>query len=621
MADSPERVNAALAGRYVIDRELGAGGMARVYLGRDLKHGRQVALKVLRPEFSTPAGRERFLREIHLVAQLTHPNILPLHDSGVADDFCYFVMPYVEGETLRDRLDREGQMAIDDALAIGREIAEALGFAHTRGVIHRDIKPQNVMLLANHAVVMDFGIAIAIDAVTQERLTSTGLVPGTARYMSPEQAGGVRRLDGRSDVYSLGCVLYEMLAGDPPFTGSTPQAVMSRKSVEPVPSLRVVRATVDEDVERVVLRSLAIVPADRYALATEFARALAEAERARVRSGGSHPATGAVSQVVPPTEAADATAQPRAPRPASPLSTARRLGISAIVATAVLLLLTIIGFLSTKAFDIKLGVPAQYTPTRSDFVVVGAQALFPVLLDCCIAAIAGLLVWYVVRAARAVLRHLLPHIAAQITRAVRQRAERLSQWGASIDPGIIADLYFAGAIVLSGLVLTLFWSMLVPLFTADTEVLACGHRALHRSFAITLELLIGVVCAGWLGVFRPLHRPEGARRYALAQWGSAVLILLLLLALTTPWRVLWEAGKERVLVDGARGYLLKETNSEFVVYDPVRRSTFVLPRERAASLQHKHIAGYPFEEPGVFDSGQLECLSVTRPEPSGGGTP
>jgi serine/threonine-protein kinase len=218
MADVLERLKAALADRYRIERELGSGGMATVYLAEDLKHHRQVAVKVLRPELAAALGAERFLREIEITANLNHPHILPLLDSGEADTFLYYVMPYVEGESLRDRLVREKQLPIDDSLKIASEVADALGFAHEHNVIHRDIKPENILLEAKHAVVADFGVARAIDAAGETKLTETGIAIGTPAYLSPEQASGEPELDGRSDIYALGCVLYEMLAGQAPFS-------------------------------------------------------------------------------------------------------------------------------------------------------------------------------------------------------------------------------------------------------------------------------------------------------------------------------------------------------------------------------------------------------------------
>lgn len=249
--------------------------MGLVFLAEDLKHGRKVALKVLRPELAQSLGADRFLREIRISAKLNHPNILTLIDSGRAGDFTYYVLPFVEGESLRDRLARERELPIDEALTLTREVADALAYAHSLGIVHRDIKPENIMLESGHAVVTDFGIATAVSEAGGEKLTQTGQAVGTPAYMSPEQALGAEQVDARSDVYSLACVLYEMLAGAPPYVGPTPQAVLARKTLEPVPGLRIVRDTVPPVVERAVVRALAKVPADRYATAHDFAAALA----------------------------------------------------------------------------------------------------------------------------------------------------------------------------------------------------------------------------------------------------------------------------------------------------------------------------------------------------------
>ena len=284
MAAVPAGLAIALKDRYRLDRVLGHGGMATVYLAEDLRHHRQVAIKVLRPEVAATLGPDRFLREITLTAQLIHPHILPLLDSGrtggetdrQTEHFLFYVMPYVDGESLRDRLNRERQLPLDDALRIACEVADALGYAHSHQIIHRDIKPENILLQSGHAVVADFGIARAIAVAGSERLTETGIAVGTPTYMSPEQAAGESELDGRSDLYSLGCVLYEMLVGEPPFTGPTAAAIIARRLHQPVPSLRLVREGVPLGVERAVERALAKAAADRFATAADFAAILAK---------------------------------------------------------------------------------------------------------------------------------------------------------------------------------------------------------------------------------------------------------------------------------------------------------------------------------------------------------
>jgi serine/threonine-protein kinase len=283
-----DRLAAALADRYQVERELGQGGMATVYLAEDVKHHRRVAIKVLRPELAAALGAERFLREIETTANLRHPHILPLYDSGEAvvpplrdaergtggEAFLYYVMPYVEGESLRDRLDREKQLPIADALSIAREVADALGYAHSRGVVHRDIKPENILLEGGHAVVADFGIARAVSAAGGDRLTQTGVSVGTPLYMSPEQVAGDADLDGRSDLYSLGCVLYETLGGQPPFTGPTAEAVTRQHLITEAAPVTNLRPTVPAEVAGALARTLAKNPADRFNPAAQFVQAL-----------------------------------------------------------------------------------------------------------------------------------------------------------------------------------------------------------------------------------------------------------------------------------------------------------------------------------------------------------
>jgi serine/threonine-protein kinase len=265
----------ALHDRYVLERELGRGGMATVYLARDVKHDREVALKVLRPELAAVLGAERFLQEIHISARLDHPHILTLIDSGESDGFVWYVLPFVRGESLRDKLTREQQLSIEEAVRIATQVASALDYAHRHGVIHRDIKPENILLHEGEAVVADFGIALAVRQAGGSRITETGLSLGTPPYMSPEQATGGRELDARSDVYSLGAVVYEMLAGEPPHSGPTAQAVIAKLLTERPTRIRTVRDTVPEGIDTAVAKALAKVPADRFGSAAEFAAALA----------------------------------------------------------------------------------------------------------------------------------------------------------------------------------------------------------------------------------------------------------------------------------------------------------------------------------------------------------
>ena len=274
MNDPLNRLKTALADRYAIEREIGAGGMATVYLAEDLKHQRKVAVKVLRPELAAVVGAERFLREIQIAARLNHPHILTLIDSGEEDGFLYYVMPHVQGESLRDKLARERQLSIEEAVAIAQDVASALGYAHAQGVIHRDIKPGNILMHEGEAIVADFGIALALQAAAGQRLTETGLSLGTPEYMSPEQATADHQLDARSDIYSMGAVLYEMLAGDPPFTGRSTQAVIAKLLTERPTPVRILRDTIPEAVEQAVMKALAKVPADRFKTAGDFAEVL-----------------------------------------------------------------------------------------------------------------------------------------------------------------------------------------------------------------------------------------------------------------------------------------------------------------------------------------------------------
>src|SRR5215203_3157070 len=272
---SVERLRESLSQFYLIDRELGKGGMATVYLAQDSKHDRTVAIKVLHPELAASLGPDRFLREIKLAARLNHPHILPLFDSGETDGFVFYVMPYVEGESLRERLDRDQQLPIDEAIHHGRAIASALDYAHRNGIVHRDIKPENVMLYEGEAMVMDFGIAKAVSAAGTETLTQTGMMIGTPAYVSPEQAAGEANLDGKTDQYSLACVVYEMLTGERPFAGATPQAIMAKRFTEMPKPVRTIRSTIPESVEKAVTRAMSTDASGRYSTTSQFGQALA----------------------------------------------------------------------------------------------------------------------------------------------------------------------------------------------------------------------------------------------------------------------------------------------------------------------------------------------------------
>ncbi len=329
------RLTSALADRYTIEREIGAGGMATVYLAADLKHDRKVALKVLKPELAAVIGGERFVHEIKVTANLQHPNILALYDSGEIDSFLYYVMPYVEGESLRERLDREKQLSVEQSVEIARSVASALDYAHRNNVVHRDIKPENILLHEGQALVADFGIALAISAASGSRLTETGLSIGTPHYMSPEQATADRELDARSDVYSLGVLLYEMLVGQPPFIAPSAQAVVAKILTEEPASVSGLRRSVPPHVEGVVAKAMQKLPADRFASAQEFGRALTD-----------------VSFVGPHETARTAAAS---------IGGARRGAPSARVAWAIAAVMTLVALVATIA---SLG--SDSTPTRVD---------------------------------------------------------------------------------------------------------------------------------------------------------------------------------------------------------------------------------------------------------------
>jgi eukaryotic-like serine/threonine-protein kinase len=318
VSEVAQRLTDALADRYRIERELGSGGMATVYLAHDVKHDRDVAVKVLHPDLGAALGGDRFLSEIKTTAKLQHPHILPLLDSGAADGLLYYVMPYVRGETLRTRLERERQLPLDDALRIAREVADALAHAHALGVIHRDIKPENILLQGGHALVADFGIALAVQQAGGQRMTQTGLSLGTPQYMSPEQAMGEKTIDARSDIYALGAVTYEMLVGEPPFTGPTVQTIVAKVLTERPTAPRAIRDTVSPGVEGAILKALAKLPADRFVTAEKFAEALSQPGAA----------------AAPPLPDVD-------PRPATPRSSRARiamtgLGLGVVAVTAAL---------------------------------------------------------------------------------------------------------------------------------------------------------------------------------------------------------------------------------------------------------------------------------------------
>jgi len=375
--DASSRLATALAERYRIERELGQGGMATVYLAEDLKHRRKVAIKVLHAELSAVIGPERFLKEIELTAGLQHPHILPLFDSGAADGLLYYVMPYVEGESLRNRLAREKQLPIPDAVRIAGEVASALDYAHRRSVVHRDIKPENILLHDGRALVADFGIALAVVQAGGSRMTQTGMSLGTPQYMSPEQAMGEREISPRSDLYALGCVTYEMLTGEPPFTGPTAQAIVARVMTEVPRAIATQRHTVPEHVEAAVLTALEKLPADRFASGADFAAALQGGVAAYPSSRST--AVRAVAAAPPPRRAAALGILPWA----------LALGLAALAAWALLrrpspTIHPVIRYSLTPAGDLRIldvgGPPVVVSPDGSTLVFVGRVLGHPLQL-------------------------------------------------------------------------------------------------------------------------------------------------------------------------------------------------------------------------------------------------
>ena len=585
----------ALAGRFRVEREIGSGGWAVVYLAEDLKHRRKVALKVLRPELASAVGGERFEREIEVVAALRHPNILPLHDSGSADGFLYFVMPFVEGDSLRRRFEREGALPIEDAIQIGREVASALAYAHASGVVHRDIKPENILLDSGHAVVSDFGIARVMQSIESGRLTGTGVSVGTPLYMSPEQVTGEPDIDHRTDIYSLGCVLYEALAGDPPYTGSNRRAIFARKLVDPLPLLRVVRDRVPEGLEAAIDRALARVPADRYRSARELSEALA-----------------AVSGAPRAGPAAPGPVRTPVPRRRTAADLAFR-GIVGLGGTLVVLFLA--GLVSTRAFDFRLQMPPAHTPSRTDFLVVGFRALIP-------SVIYGLVALALFVGAQFILRQvfgIVPKIPG-MGEWTETGVTRLSGWWrrttSRARARTVSDLFLVGTVALSALVLAPFMDLLFAVVGYDEAVLACGARSLHRAYPVAMAVLVATLGFAWFGVFRWIDvHSAGDRRVGIARGASLAWIVLLVLLTAVPWRLLWDASAERLRIDGERAYLLRETPSEYVVFEPRRHAARAIPGEPGDGTERLGAIGYLFEEPEVFASGERECTSVMD-EPS-----
>lgn len=610
MTDDLDRLTAAIAGRYSLDHEVGRGGMATVYLADDLRHRRRVAVKVLHPDLARAVGPERFLREIEIAAGLSHPHILPLHDSGDADGTLYYVMPFVAGESLQDRLNREGQLPIDDALRIAREVADALHYAHGRGVVHRDVKPANIMLESNHALVTDFGVALIAQPLPEDRLTATGVSPGTPAYMSPEQATG-GQVDGRADIYALGCVLYEMLCGEPPFTGSNPRVVLTRKLFEPVPSVRRMRETVSPALEHAIVKALARSPADRFRTAAEFAQAL-EAAAAPGRTGAPphlddaarlHGGEYALDERGPPPPAG---VHPAAGA-AVGLPTSSQLAIGA----GALVMLTMIGFLTTIVYDVAMGIPAEFTPSRWDFPVLGVRALIPAAVWGFVALVAFVALARLVRLLAAGVRR-VPGVHQTVDGWKSRSATAWHGLWTAASPVTIAELHFLAALAVSVLVLFLFARALpgapANLDGAGANILSCAYRETHRTYTLVMTVLIIGLALAWRGTFRFLRRrPTGGARVALARWAGLAWILLLVLLMTAPWRLLWNNERPRALLNGERAYILLERNADLVIYNAERRATNIRKGDGAGRLERRDTDGYVFEDAAAFARPHSGC--------------
>jgi hypothetical protein len=589
-------------GRYELHRRLGRGGMAEVFLARDQLLDRPVAVKVLFPEFATdPAFVERFRREATAAANLNHPNIVGVFDWGEAEGTYFIVMEYVDGRTLSEILQAEGPLHPDRAADVGADVAAALGFAHRNGVVHRDVKPGNVLVTpAGQVKVADFGIARAITASADDNLTQVGTVMGTATYFSPEQARG-DSVDPRSDIYSLGCVLYEMLVGQPPFVGPNLMAIHARHAVEMPPGIRVVRDTVPRSLETVVFCALAKAPADRFPTAAEFVRALEEVARERVRQTG--PANGS-------TGPATATGEPRGTfRGAGEAPTAAVLRVLAGIAAA-LIVPTMVGFLTIRAFDVKVGLPEQISPSRSDYLTVGLKALIGPFVNGSLLVLAFLVVFYAAR-----FLHALVGRAGAPGRTMQSAADRLRAgwfefWG-NARPDTVADCFFITAVVSSAFLLAASWPLVSAHFTTETAVFGCDHRPLQRSTNVALAGLIFALAFGWHGVFAWLRRRYGRQAPGgVARWGSLAVILLLIFAVTLPWRLMWAGGDERVLINGERAYVLGETKTHVILHNAERRTTAVYALDELPPLQRLGVSGHVFEEPAVFHSGAPDCTGT-----------
>ncbi len=586
MDDLIGRLREELQDRYHVEREVGKGGMAAVYLAEDLKHDRTVAIKVLLPELASVLGPERFLREIQIAAQLRHPHILPLLDSGEVAGLPFYVMPFVEGESVQDKLTREKQLSIEETLQIGREVTDALAYAHRKGVVHRDIKPANIMLDSGHAVVADFGIALATQQVTSDRLTASGVSPGSPHYMSPEQAAGDKDIDERSDIYSLGCVLFEALTGDPPFTGRLPQAILAKKLQESPPSPSVVRDSVPESLENVILKALARSPADRFRSATELAEAL--------RASGEGVSVGLALGMGP------------ARRASSAIFSVRSIGGIARIFLAALLTFTAVGFSTNRAYDVKLGIPAEFTPSRADLPLVGLQAMIPVIVFGALALGAFALLRGAGRLASTGLQR-APGIGK--TYGSLSSAATGVWWKVweGLTPKTAADLFLFLVVISSVAAVSPFWEYLLALqhpslSSPGNELLSYAYQSIHERYTIVLASLIVVLLIGWRGLFNYLGKRDPLKgRVAAIRWGTLAGIGFLLILVTLPWRLVYDSTHERALLGGEQAYILMETEEELLLFRAESEITSRHSKGEIPGFQRLGTRGYIFEGTEFFE--------------------
>jgi hypothetical protein len=571
MSHVSERVGSTLAGRYQIQRELGRGGMGVVYAAWDTTNHRTVAVKLLELDAAMAIGRERFLREINIASNLSHPYILPLYDSGEFEGALYYVMPHIEAGSLRQKLDREKQLPIGEAVRLAREVGDALAYAHSNGIVHRDIKPANIMIGSDHALLADFGVALVSRDVPPERLTASGISIGTPAYMSPEQSTGARNLDGRSDVYSLGCVLYEMLSGDVPFTGNRVEVIQARKLFEPVPSLRVVRRTVTESLERAAFHALESSAADRPS-AAEFVQALEFLAE-------DHPSSSPSAEPYRSVPGARRTpnhdgpiGEPRAPESITLERTQTRWYQLLGFMIAAVLGVTVIGLLATVVYDVTMNVPEAYRPSRLDLPVVGLQALVPAITVVILLLMGLLLSTLVLRLVLWTVRRspLGPAMESWQQRAANTwtaRAERA-------NPEIVSEIFLFVAIVASIVVLATFGRFLPALWGDDKAQLSCNYRNAHHAYTFSIVLLIAGIIVGRQRVFAFLSRRQASNNsITITNWGSVSLVFLLVMIMTAPWRVLWDNYLPMATHNGAPVFVLMEGESSIVLYDGTRNVT------------------------------------------------